>query len=114
MKQESEFGKGLSYCLGLFLAHEDFIERFKELGDRKYMAWFNGAADHLFELQIPLDFSKAFQKRLTLFRLRCLNLRLTSSKVTKEDYNWALSEAKHFLLAIDRKNKIKCIKAKWD
>ncbi len=55
MTKESEFGKGLCYCLGLFLAHKGRItsdvKTYKSIGDgnRAYSMWFYGATDHLYE-----------------------------------------------------------------
>ena len=63
--EESEFGKGYAYCLGLFLAHEWKMfsdkSKAKEWAEKhpgdiqvyEASSWFNGAADHLFELEIP-------------------------------------------------------------
>lgn len=54
---ESEFGKGFIYNLILFAAHFEraFNRGIKPL-DMKYYQyglWFNGASDHLYELEIP-------------------------------------------------------------
>jgi hypothetical protein len=49
----SEFGRGLTYCLGLFLCH---TERFFGVkGDEMFRNimmeyWFNGSSDHLYEM----------------------------------------------------------------
>src|SRR5690348_8276229 len=65
---ESEFGKGLTYCLGLFLAH---AERWsKDSGAGRVMgtdrpgSWFNSASDHLYELQIPEVLPESLRIRL--------------------------------------------------
>jgi hypothetical protein len=50
----SEFGKGLTYCLGLFLCHvndaayvSELDEQFRRLTET---TWFYGATDHLYEI----------------------------------------------------------------
>jgi len=68
----NEFGKGFTYCIGLFLAH----------AERKYsaveaevdnMLWFNGAADHLFELEVPDTFP--LKAECLKWKEKCLHLR---------------------------------------
>ena len=70
-KNKSEFGRGLCYCLALFLCHsereywatEDINKNVKKIIDRADM-WFNGASDHLYDLQIPEDLPLSLKKRL--------------------------------------------------
>ena len=101
---KSEFGKGFTYCIGLFLSH---AER-KEEGD--YCLWFNGAADHLFELEIPDNF--ALKEECEEWKSKCLHRRL--EKYTKKDLVWALKQAKKFLLEWDKQNNISCEKGEWE
>jgi len=54
----SEFGQGLTYCLGLFLAHEwnlkEMEKTYSKVGLNDWVSiWFNGASDHLYDLEIP-------------------------------------------------------------
>jgi len=53
-EKESEFGKGITYCLGLFLCH---IENFNiyepadpQVRDVMAKTWFYGSTDHLYEI----------------------------------------------------------------
>jgi hypothetical protein len=84
----SEFGKGLAYCLGLFLAHADRFrsekQTYKQL-NRAAVAkelhatystieaerWFSSASEHLYGLQVK-DAPRALRKRLTTFRDKCV------------------------------------------
>lgn len=51
-QERSEFGTGLTYCLGLFLCHtERFYDTYNENYRRIVMpGWFNGASDHLYDI----------------------------------------------------------------
>lgn len=64
----SEFGKGCSYCLALFLCHSERKPLFDEkvekalnytpeqLAERDTSMWFYTATDHLYDLEIPKHF----------------------------------------------------------
>ena len=104
MTSESEFGKGFTYCIGLFLAH---AER-KEL--EGHYLWFNGAADHLFELEIPDNF--ILKLECAVWKKMCLRWRL--AEYSKKDLVWALEQAKLFLLVWDKQNNIPCEKGSWE
>jgi hypothetical protein len=113
LDDESEFGKGLSYCLGLFLAHaeRDFYlpKQLKEgRGDLEGEIWFNGASDHLFELQV--DSAPGYlQDRLGRLQEKCIMWGHGFNpefKPTIKDKEWAIGEAKFLLLAIDKYNNI--------
>lgn len=123
--ETSEFGKGFAYCLGLFLAHERDKNRWlraeRESGysDGASM-WFNAAADHLFDLQIPDKFSADEQKDITEFQNACLKYRHDwdfekSEKigVTWEHVNQAVQKAKSLLLRWDEICQVPCIEATW-
>ena len=97
----SEFGKGLTYCIGLFLAH---AERKDLIRGSDYSMWFNGAADHLYELQIPGEYPDALIERLSKFQETCINWRLNWA--SEEDFKWAVQEAKDLLREIDETNGI--------
>lgn len=111
--KESEFGKGLSYCLGLFLAHGDKQEYLQEeiYGDRAYGLWFNGAGDHLYELEIPAHLTEKLQIRIKEFRDKVIKWRL--EKPTLKDWQWAVGEAKSLLYFIDLQAGIDAIRAKY-
>lgn len=103
--EESEFGKGYAYCLGLFLAHEWKMFQMRETAtessnsyDRASM-WFNGAADHLLELQVPTALPDQKRKQIEAFKDKCLNFRrgMRGEKCEWSDVQGALDEAKDLL-----------------
>lgn len=124
----SEFGKGLGYCLGLFLCHSERKDLFdketcKKLGKTKEEAendnasmWFYVAADHIFDLQIPNNLPKKLKERLSIFSGKVMGWRLPmdiENNAKKKDMNWAIQEAKDLLLEIDKFNGIKAVKGDW-
>ena len=128
---KSDFGRGVTYCLGLFLAHErelyHKLDSYKELSKKfpevykesaAVQLWFYSSADHFFELEIPETLPKKIQKRLGVLKAKCLVWRLSmyennSPKIS--DAKWALDEAKALLLEIDKKMfpGIKFMKGKY-
>ncbi len=125
---ESEFGRGLTYCLGLFLAHVEGLgnsisnyERLRESNPDLFSEesavemWFNGAADHLFELEVdsgPVE----LRERLALLQSRCLHWRLSmgGDPATREDAHWAIQEAKDLLRLIDEAHGVPVCKGGWE
>ncbi len=112
----SEFGKGLTYCLGLFLCHSerDYGDNAPEIITRAGL-WFNGAGDHLFELEIPKTLPSRLKSRIRLFQKKVLKWRISlgDPKPTKEDKDWAINEAKSLLRSIDRTYGVKVKKGDW-
>ena len=117
----SEFGKGLTYCLGLFLCHSerDYLiteeDKVKGIINKPHM-WFYGAADHLFEMQIPETLPRRLQIRLKKFQNKVLGWRMVMDKkdnATEEDKLWAINEAKKLLMLIDKHFGIKTTGAQW-
>ena len=106
MIEQSEFGQGFTYCIGLFLMH---AER-KDIEGVMMGLWFNGAADHLYQLEIPENF--VLKDECKEWQHKCLKWRL--EEYTKEDRDWAIEQAKKFLLAWDKQNKIPCEKGQWE
>lgn len=109
--ETSEFGKGLTYCLGLFLAHaERDFERYNypEKYSNSYLLrpaqWFNGAGDHLFELVIPKSLSKNLQKELKDFQEDILSKRndYFNESITYDDVLNSIAKAKELLYKIDK------------
>jgi hypothetical protein len=109
-QKESEFGKGFTYCIGLFLAHSE--RRIK--GDLSDWVWFNGASDHLYELEIPDNFP--LKKECKAWRDKCLEWGHGSSmSVNKKDARqWALAQALKFLRAWDEYQLIETIKGRYE
>ncbi len=117
-KQKSEFGQGLTYCLGLFLAHKERIKEYEKLQksigmDHPYNLWFNGAADHLYDLQIPEFLPADIQLDLRTLYDKSMGWRL-SSNVTKENFDWAIDLAFDLLRRIDEYFKVLVIVADND
>ena len=130
----SEYGKGLAYCLGLFLAHADRFRSEKQTYKHSNQAvakelhatystieverWFSGASEHLYGLQIT-NAPKVLRKRLTTFRDKCViwgrGLELVRKGTpTKKDFEWAVREAKDLLFEIDRLTGVKVTKATYE
>ena len=101
----SEFGKGCTYCLALFIGHQ---YQFQEERLKKLMVadgWFNAASDHLYGLQVT-GRSGEIDKRLMKLRKKCLSwdhgFGLDGvERPTDADVEWSLAEAKELLLLID-------------
>ena len=110
---KSEFGRGLTYCLGLFLAH---AEKFQSLKEVSAETWFNADSDHLYQLQWDKAPTKYLQNRLKSFQKKCLHWGhgFPTKKATKEDIEWALQEAKDLLRLIDKANEIPTGKGCWE
>ena len=105
----SIFGKGLTYCIGLFLAHEEGLEVYEKtlVGiTNPYVFWFNKAADHLIEMQIPTFLPKKLQTDLRELREKSIGWRMGDAATIK-DFLWAIERAKNCLLRIDKYFKIK-------
>lgn len=126
VKEKSEFGKGLSYCLALFLCHSERVEMYtpemaKKLGysdehieKRNAEMWFNGASDHLYDLEIPDKLTISLQNRLKEFQEKVLAWgHGLQSNATKEDKEWAIFEAKNLIRLIDKFHGIKTEKGQW-
>ena|ERR1700760_378119 len=100
----SDFGKGYAYCLGLFLAHAEKIS----FGG----TWFNGAADHLYDMIIPPNYSETEEEEIEIFKQTCIKWRL--EEYTESDKKWAIQKAKDLLRAYDDKNGVVTEKGKWE
>ncbi len=122
--KESEFGKGLCYNLGLFLAHTERIirdletyKKIKSNENRAYEMWFYGAGDHLYDFEWKSAPTKELQKRCKQFQNKILSWRLpigNEIKGNKEKYNWSIQEAKDLLREIDKANNIDTIKGDFE
>ena len=101
-KKESEFGCGLTYCIGLFLAHSE-REFFNTGTNIDYSLWFNGASDHLYELDLSNVNNLSLRYQLNKWRTKVIHWGHGHSEpfATEEDFNWAIQQAKDFLLEID-------------
>jgi len=113
--EESEFGEGYAYCLGLFLAHDERRAKYRKYG-MSASDWFNGAADHLFGLIIPDSLSDEQKKRAKDFKDECISYRLCMDHevCTFEDASNAIQRAKDMLLEWDKINGLKAVKGSWE
>ena len=117
--EESEFGNGLTYCIGLFLAHADRIERYKKDGIDLHWAemWFSGASDHLYGLDTSQITNSALRKKINKWKEKVLHWRhgLPKLSATEKNVYWSLAMAKEFLRQIDEKMlKTKTIQGQWE
>jgi hypothetical protein len=117
---ESEFGKGLTYCLALFLCHSE-RDYFMRDNEPKIISkpdlWFNGSSDHLYDLQIPKNLPFSLKKRLTNLQQKVIHWGHgfdKKNKPTEEDKSWAIKEAKELLRLIDKFFGIKTEKGDWE
>jgi hypothetical protein len=112
----SEFGKGFTYCLGLFLCHADKRHGDKKIYDsiactRGPTMWFDGAGDHLYEF----DTEKApepLKEKCNTLKEKALHWRL--SEATWEDVEWAIQEAKDILREYDALQGFEVEKGDWE
>ena len=120
---ESEFGKGLCYCLGLFLAHAERVKELKDVYKKSRLtdwpeSWFNGASDHLYELVIPDDLPQDLKTRLTILQGKCLDwghgFGVDKPAATDADVQWSIDEAKELLRLIDQWHGIAVVKGQWE
>ena len=115
MAETSEFGKGLTYCIGLFLAHAE-REIHNTGTDRDYHLWFNGASDHLYDLDLSKVEDKSLKEKL-VWREKILHWGHGFSRpiATEKDFNWSVQQAKDFLREIDNiVIGIKTIQGQWE
>lgn len=115
--EDSGFGKGLCYCLGLFLAHAEMANIYKEsqqrLGITRWPTiWFNSAGDHMFELEIPGFLTVEVRNRLSDLQSKSLHWRC-SGDATEDDVKWAVNEAKELLRAVDEHLAVPTVKATY-
>jgi len=103
-----EFGKGYAYCLGLFLAH---AERPGYIGDDSL--WYNSAADHLFEIQIPSALTEDKKREVKAWVDRMIWYR-NKYDIPKDERKIHIDTAKRFLLEWDKACGIECEKGVWE
>jgi len=113
-KNKSEFGKGLTYCLGLFLCHSE--RDYWKSKPKDAELWFNAASDHLYELEIPDSLPIRLKQRLKKLCRKSIHWGHgfdVKDKPTEENKIWAISEAKDLLRLIDKHFGIKTQKGAW-
>lgn len=123
MKNESEFGKGFIYNFILFAQHRffmiDTIEKLQKtegIQGIDYSMWFNGAGDHLFELEIHKQLNGTrLGDRIERWRDLGIKYRgIFIRNVTKEMWIKHLDEMESISRELDKQIfGIKDIKAEW-
>jgi len=115
MKKTSEFGKGLTYCIGLFLAHAE-REIYGIGEDKDYHIWFNGSSDHLYDLDLSAIKNASLKRKLADWQTKVIHWGhgFSAPYPTKEDFEWAVQQAKDFLREIDVEMGVKAVKGKWE
>lgn len=124
---ESEFGKGLTYCIGLFLAHTERATKYKKemaplekehnLSMHWPEMWFNGASDHLCELDVSKIDDEALREEIISWKEKVLHWGhgFEEPKATEENIHWSIKKATEFLRQIDEKLlKTETIKGQWE
>ena len=115
--KNSEFGKGQTYNLALFLMHNQMIKGFKDTGKYWATTWFNASSDHLYEFDTS-NLKGKLKKRAEKFRHKVLELGHGSGLInilaTEKDVNWAIDEAKQLLMLIDKSHGIKVVKGDFE
>ena len=105
----SWFGRGYAYCLGLFLAH---AERCNVAGELSAGMALYGAADHIFDLEIPSMLPENDQLKIKTFKDMVMELRL--DEVSMDQWHSLLQTAKDLLLEWDAFCGIPCEKGDYE
>ncbi len=113
--ETSEYGSGLCYCLGLFLAHAGDLDRrrqhYRSVGhfdSEAFERWMAGGYDHLSELQIEAA-PPGIRGRVEEFVNKCLEFvePLDLDKLlTLDEAEWTIREAKELLRLIDESHGV--------
>ena len=119
MKKTSEFGKGFVYNLILFAKHfENSIVTSETMGISKWGCWFNGASDHLFELEIPEQFVKTpigiKAKELQELSLDIGHGDRMMSMTAEKDFKYVVNLTKEIAMLIDRELGIDPVKGDYE
>ena len=114
----SEFGKGFTYCLGLFLAHTERYSHLNEANKSRCASlWLNDATEHLLEFDAEhapeslRDRCISFQNKCVFFRNNCF---AEEESPAWDDVKCVLQEAKDILLEYDRLNGFKVEKGEYE
>src|SRR3990172_6952045 len=103
---KTEFGRGLTYCIGLFLKHyERYLETRKVIPIKDWTGlWFNAASDHLYDLDTSA-LNGRLKKRVETWKHKCLiwGHGFREKPATMEDFEWSIHEAEKILREIDEK-----------
>jgi len=122
-KEQSDFGRGFTYCLGLFLAHEwkkhedkiaEIILNEKGIKTSYAMLFMSGAGDHMFDFEAEAAPSQ-IKERCVNLKEKVLKWRIDlANECTWESVDWALKEAKDILREYDKIQGFNTCKAEWE
>ncbi len=111
---KSEFGKGFIYNLFLFAKHHD-RDLVEMNGKKDYGLWFDGAADHFIELQIPKQYKGTEIGNLALWiKTTGTEYRLSFGHITDEQFTEFFNKCEELMILIDKDFYLKPIKATWN
>ena len=118
----SEYGRGCTYCLALFIEHQNRVMDYKKSEEMHKLyysnayLWFDGAGDHIKELEIPNNLNKELTNRIKIFKDKVLNWRYEGAfDCDWDDVEWALREAKDLLIEIDKQVlKLNACEGDWE
>lgn len=103
---KTEFGRGCTYCIGLFLKHhmmhQDMLKSPRiQLRNMYGNLWFNGSVDHIYDMEIPEKFPEWLKTRLKTFRANCIAFRNSAEIVSSDNVSVMIHEAEQILIDID-------------
>lgn len=79
--------------------------------------WFNGASDHLYEMQIPDSLPEDLRSKLDGFKTHVLNwghgFDMNRQRATKKDVQWSIETAMNLLMEIDKLHGFEVEEADW-
>lgn len=105
-KDESDYGKGFTYCIGLFLSHEWQKKPQRDNGSPGAVAgWFFGASDHLQGLDTSCIINAPHLKKdIDDWQAKIMRWvdEYDSCEPTNDDIEWAIETGKEFLLRVDK------------
>jgi len=122
---ESEFGKGFIYNLVLFAKHYERMQSYLETNNKMAESnpdlwtkgdidlWFNGAGDHLFELEIPTQF-KNIKIGIMAKELQDEAIERRLGKSTMKDGKDFFEKLEKLCRMIDTKLGVDSIEATWN
>ena len=118
-EETSEFGKGFTYCMALFIAHKERLvfDKFystKEFQSTCWFLWFDGAVDHLRQMEIPEGLPAPLKRRLASWRKECMRMKYHPEETSRRKVNWAIKRAIRLLMDVDIELGVKPIKGEYE
>ena len=117
MKKEtktSEYGAGLFYSLFLFAKH---FERWEKMRNEGYLnvnwMWFNGAGDHLLNLDVNSSVViPSLKRRMKKIQSEVLSLRM-NHEATDTHFEKIFDDIESWLLDFDKSIGVESVEAEW-